>query len=513
MMQSIRLAPLLALCLGVGQFVESASEKEIVFGLAAEPISLDPAMAVDKESYKVIENLFEGLVRLKPDLSGVEPALADRWETSEDGLTWTFHLRRNVLFHDGTPMNAESVLFSLNRQIDPEHPFFRKDYSYGRIPFQFVESISAVNDFTVRFQLTKAYAPFLHVLAMEPARIISPSALTKHDRDFCDRPVGTGPFRFQNWVEGKQLELVRFDDYHGKKAHVEQLTIRFVSGDTERFHEFQSGRLDVVDRLDPRDFKNVAKLPDVELERGPGLEMLYIAFNTRKEPFDDVRVRRAFNLAINKDKLVKLLFQDLASPAHGPLPDWMWAYDDDTPRFEYDPEKAKKLLEEAGFPRGLKVDFYYYSGYKKGLDRLLKANLSAVGIRLDVIHNDFETHLDRVYGGEHQAALLRWTNDNGDPDNFFHPLLHSDNIKGSHPKNRAFFDDPELDKLIVQAQQTMDRDKRRALYAKAQKLFHERAPWIALAHLRRYMAHDKKVQGLVQLPTLTIRFHKARVVE
>lgn len=525
------LGPLLGSCSGRNSgagapnerpFGERAlGEQSLLVGLAGDAMGLDPARVTDAESVEVCEQIYETLVRVGEG-GAIEPGLATRWEVSPDGKEWTFHLRQGVRFHDGTPLDAEAVVYSLERQRDPRHPAYQQDFSYRSL-FNNVVHVMALDRGTVRIALEQPYAPFLANLSMFSMAIVSPRAVARQGDDFRRHPVGTGPFRFVEWQPGERLTLEANPSYWGGTPKLRRLTFVPVRDPRQRLLALEGGTLHVAENLAPRDLQFVALHPELQALRADSDTVGYLAMNTRRAPFDDVRIRRAVNLAIDKQRIVRLAYQGVAREASGPLPPSMWGHVE-LPRTGHDPAAARRLLIEAGWldaegrPRAARRLRLYtpstprpYLPDPERVARMIAADLRDVGIDVEVVVSDFTAHLHAVANGEHDLCLLGWTADNGDPDNLLYTLFHSDNAWPGSASNLSFLVDPELDGVLRWAQETLDHAQRVKLYARAQRIIAERAPWVPLVYAETVVARRRTVRGLRVPPTATIHFRDAEV--
>ena len=486
----------------------------LVFGRGADAVTLDPARITDTESWKVAANIFEGLVRYKDDSGAIEPALASSWEAFDKGTRWLFHLRRGVLFHDGTPLTAHAVVFSFMRQLDEGHPCHRRDFDYAGFMYEYVISVTAPDDYTVEILLSKPYAPFLANLAMIPSAVVNPAVVKKQDGDISTVPVGTGPFVFKEWVPGEHITIERNAAYWGDPACLDQVVFKIIRNNKSRLLALNTATIHAMDGVDPSAVKKVMKNDQLALNMTPGLNVGYMAMNMEKKPFDELNVRLAVNHAINKKNLVKLFFQDLGIPAKNPIPPTLWSHNDDVEDYTYNPEKARQLLREAGFEKGFETTLWYppkpniYMPQPPEIARAIKANLGAVGIRVTLATWPWKEYLERVYNGEHEMVLFGWVGDNGDPDNFLYTLLDKDNAVKPRSKNYAFFRNDASHDLLVKAQQEMDREKRAALYSHAQTIIHDHAPWVPLVHAKSILAFRNTVHG-IETALIEIRFRNS----
>jgi peptide/nickel transport system substrate-binding protein len=483
-------------------------------GRASDVIGLDPARVTDADSAEVTEQIFDHLVRYRANSTEIEPALAERWEVSENGRTWTFHLRPNVYFHDGTPLNADAVVFSFDRQRDPHHPYHQADFTYWESAFRNIQSLERVDDRTVRITIERAYAPFLASLAMFPVSIVSPTAVRRYGADFLKHPVGTGPFRFVEWSPGERVTLEGNPLYWDGPPRIEHLVFVTIRDARQRLVALEGGGIDLAENLSPQDLQFVALHPELELHRVSGNNVGYLAMNVSHPPFDDVRVRRAVNFAINKTAIVKLLYQGLAQPATTPVPPSLWSHVDE-PLYHYDKDEAIRLLAEARYvPTGKRLRLYTmdspraYMPAPETVARIIQHNLHDVGLDVEIVTNDLTTHVRATQNGEHDLCLLGWSADNGDPDNFLYELFDPENAEPGTARNLAFYKNAELHGLLTWAQESTDRLERERYYRRAQDLIARDAPWVPIAHAEVVVAARQNLMGVMVHPSSTIYFHR-----
>ncbi|MFQ6042267.1 MAG: ABC transporter substrate-binding protein, partial [Candidatus Poribacteria bacterium] len=326
----------------------------LVYGRGSDSIGLDAAQEEDGESFLVCESIYDALVQYKQDSAEIEPALAESWETSEDGLVWTFHLRRGVKFHDGTDFNADAVLFSYDRQRDENHPFHNvgKTWVYWNDlgMNDIIESIEAVDEFTVRITLKRPYAPFINVMAIPPFDIVSPTAVKKWREEFTSHPVGTGPFKFVSWARNDRIVLEANENYWGGKPGVQRLIFRTIPESSVRLLELQKGNIHIMEFPNPDELEIIRNDKNLKLLEVAGVNIGYVAMNFNRKPFDNRKVRLAVNHAINKQSIVDNLYMGLGIVAKNPIPPTVWGYDNSIEDFAYNPELARQLLKEAGYP-------------------------------------------------------------------------------------------------------------------------------------------------------------------
>jgi peptide/nickel transport system substrate-binding protein len=492
----------------------------IIVGRPFDAIYLDPALVTDNESVEVSEQLYDKLLNYRPGTNEIEPGLAVSWDTSDRGRVWTFKLRRGVRFHDGTPFNADAVVFSFERQRDPFHPHYRKDYQYWGGTYGNILEIEALDEFTVRITIEEPYAPFEANMAMFPVAIVSPSAVRRWGDDYADHPVGTGPFRLAEWKKGERIVLDANEEYWGGAPQMKRLVFQYIPDARQRLIALEGGAIDIAYSILPAELQFVQLHPDLQLHRTPANNVTYLAMNTTHPPFDDVRVRRAANYAVNKEPIVKLVYQGQAVPAEGALPPTQWGYHKLESPYPYDPDEARRLLAEAEaegrFVRSRTHTLFVpstprpYLPDPQGVARVLQANLADVGIKTHIRLQAFGDHLKDVRTGTHDMCLLGWVGDNGDPDNFLYVLFDRNNTTPGVARNVSFLRDAELHGLLSWAQQSDDREEREHYYARAQALIHDLAPWVPLAHSQVNVAARIDLGGIVISPSGQIHYKGVR---
>jgi len=486
------------------------AESVFIYGRGGDAVRLDPADITDGESVKVCNQIFETLVKFKDGSTEVEPALATSWDISDDNLTWTFNLRDGVKFHDGTPFNADAVVFSLERQMNEDHPAHEGDFGYWSYMYTNVDKVWAEDENTVKIKLKEPYAPFLYNMACFPVMIVSPTAMLDEGVEyFRTHPVGTGPFAFVEWKRNDRIVLEKFDGYWGDPAGVDKLIIRSIPENTTRLMALLAGEIHAMDGVSPENIKTLKeqKREDLKVVAQPGMNVGYLALNMEKEPFDDVRVRRAISYAINKKKLVDELYQGMAVPAVNMLPPNLWGYNDDVEDYGYDPEKAKVLLAEAGYPQGFETDLWYmpvprpYMPDGKLIAQAMQQDLEKVGVKCNLVTYDWGTYLEKLENFEHTMCLIGWIGDNGDPDNFLYVLLDKDTATPGSAQNYSNYKSDEYHDLMIKAQRTFDQQERDALYKQAQELLHQDAPTVPVAHAYNLAIINTDVEGFKLHPT------------
>ncbi|MFZ1955863.1 MAG: ABC transporter substrate-binding protein [Desulfobacterales bacterium] len=499
----------------------------LVFGRGGDSVGLDPAYETDGNSFMICDNIYEALVFYRDESTALEPGLAESWDISPDGLTYTFHLRKDVKFHDGTPFNADAVVFSIGRMMkDRNIKFFGKplevpaqerppEYWVSMEMDETVGAIEAVDEYTVVFKLKRVEAPFLANMGMDFADIISPTAFVKNPKEFIRNPVGTGPFKFVKWVKDDRIILEKNPDYWDKSGgpYLDQLIFRSIPENSVRFLELKTGNIHICQFPNPADIALAEKDKNLILPTQPGMNIGYLSFNHTKEPWkSSVDMRKAIAYAINRKAIVDNIYQGMGQVAKNPIPPTMWGYNEKVPGFAYDPEKAKELLKKAGFPDGKGLGEitlwsmpvprpYNPDGLKIG--EAMAADLAKVGITAKVVTFEWGTYLKRQREQPEDMDLfqLGWTGDNGDPDNFLAVLF--DGLASS--AIRTQWHNEKYHELMVKGRQTIDQNERAKIYEEAQQLIYDEVPVISVAHSTVIWPALKNVTDFKLHPTSSVR--------
>jgi len=489
----------------VNSINENNIEKRLIVGRANDSVTLDPSCTTEMDSFKATVNIFETLVKCESVGNQIVPCLAESWQSSEDGLKWVFKLRQGIKFHDGTDFTAHDVVFNFQRWMDVNNPYHNGSFSYWNYIFSgfpgFVRSITALSDYSVEIKLNKPYAPFLNALAMPAFGIASPDAIRKYGEDLSKHPVGTGPFVFKSWEPGKSIVLVRNEKYWNGIAKVSEVEFKVIPSSKDRLWELKQGLIHIADYLSSDDISDIKYDPNLHLYLRPSFNVGYIAMNNEKLPFSNRNVRAAINHAIDKEKLAYEVFDNLAKPAIGLIPPTLWGYNENLELYDYNPEKSMQLLAEAGYPNGFKTTLwvmdaareYFPKPYKAA--KFVKDSLKLVNIDVEIKIFSWDEYLKRLHNGEHEIALIGWTGDYTDPDNFFYTMLASENAKPGLAGNYSFYRSNDTDQLLIQARQTIDVAFRKSLYRRIQEIVNYDAPSVPLVHTMPVLATHLSVKG------------------
>lgn len=484
-----------------------SGERVLIYGRANDAVTLDPADCEDGESVKVINNVFDTLVYWADGSVEIEPALAESWTTSEDGKTWTFQLRQGVQFHDGTPFDADAVVFTFERLIVPDHPYLAGAALPYRVDYSIIESVTATSPHEVVFQLHRPSGVFLRTIAMFPASIVSPSAVKKYGDQFRTHPVGTGAFVFEEWIGDERLRIVANPDYWRGRPKVDAVVFKPILEPVARLRQLRTGEIDMADELSIPVRKSIADKPGLYLETSPGLNVAYFAMNVEHPPFDDARVRRAVAHAIDKEAIQRSAYEGEGQLATTIVPKAMWGHNSEIVDYPYDPSKARELLKEAGVAPGTEIKFFSmrngrpYLPSPDQVTAIITQQLREVGFEPVVLSPDWQQFLEQSGQGEHDCGVFGWNTDNGDPDNFLYALLDKDKAIPPQAQNRSFYKSEEVHKLLIEAQSETNQAKRLPLYYRAQELIHADCPIVPLMHLDFAVALRENVTGYKQHPT------------
>ncbi len=480
----------------------------IVVGLLAEPVTMDPPQVTDLNSTRVIKRMFEGLTAQELGTYRIVPGLAQSWDISKDGLTYTFQLRPNVKFHDGTPLTAEAVKFCFDRQMNDQGPFYATGtYPYVKGFLGNVAGVEVVNPSTVQIRLKAPLTPFLQYLAHHSLYIYSPEALKKWGKDMVKHPVGTGAFKLETWEPGVRVVLSRNDQYWGGAPKVRQAIYVPIIEAQARLSAIKTGEIDLTMDVPPDSLQDLRKDPDVVVAETNSSAVWYIALNTRHPVLKDKRVRQALNYAVHKDAIIRDILKGTAIVATTPLSPVYGAYHEDkTARYPFDPEKAKALLKEAGYANGFELTFFVPesgSGMQSPVEMatVIQANLAAVGVRAKIQTMEWGAYLKKYLDGPDMAEMS-WNPSIGDPDHMMYMLLSSDRFPPAF--NAGFYQNPRVDELLRKGRTTIDEKERVPLYREAQRLVVEDAPWIFVDHGKQVIVLRKRVQGFKLHPNFDL---------
>ena len=485
----------------------------MVVSYLSDITTLDPAIGYDWQNWSIIKSLFDGLMDYEPGTTRLVPNLAESYQISSDGLTYTFRLRRGVRFHNGRELTADDVKYSLERVLNPatQSPglgFYldiegAQAYVDGKAAE--VTGITVLDRYTVRFRLTKPNAAFLHILALNFAHVVPREEVERWGPDFGHHPVGTGAFRMREWVLGQRLVLERNPDYFVPgRPFLDELVFEVGVEPLVAFLRLLRGEVDVLgDGIPASRFVEVMNDPELrsQVAVGDQLHTGYVAINTRVKPFDDVRVRRALNMAIDKERIVRLI-NNRAEPANQPLPPLMPGYNKDYRGYPYDPEGARRLLAEAGYPNGFSTVLYAMNtDPNPRIAQAIQQDLARIGVRVE-LRTLAQSSVIEAAGTPGGAPLvwsggMAWIADYPDPGNFYWPILScASAVPGGW--NWAWYCNPQLEEMARRADALVRPEQeaqRIAMYRDIFTRIAQDAPWIPIFNERRFTMRSKRVGG------------------
>ena len=474
--------------------------KTLVMMIESSPTNLDPRVGLDAYSERIDSLVFDDLLT-RDDHLNVQPQLAQRWEVP-DPLTYVFHLRKGVTFHDGHPLTSRDVKWTFDSLLEGKVP------STKAAAYRFVDHIEAPDEGTVVFRLKEPFSTLLWNLSDGAMGIVPYGS----GHEISQAPIGSGPFRFVRAEQDEEVVLERNHDYWGEKPHLESVRFAVVPDATTRALELRKGSADIaINSLTSDMVLALERQPDLEVLRGPGTVLSYLSFNLRDPILEDQRVRQAIAYAINRTPMIHYLLRDFARPAYSLLPPESWAYDGQVPHYDHNPELARQLLDRAGYPENHGVRFHLTMKTSTDentrlLAAVLQQQLREVGIVLEIRTFEFATFFADVTRGEYQLHSLRWVAGNEDPD-IFEYVFHSDRFT-PHGANRTFYFNPQVNQLIDRARREVDQESRKQLYAQIQQILAQDVPSINLWYWDNVLVHSKRVKNLTLNPAGNYDFLK-----
>lgn len=487
----------------------------------ASPASFNPQVVTDAPSYNASAiPLYNKLLEFEIGTTNQAPALAQSYTISKDEKTYTFKLRRGVKFHTTkyfTPtreMNATDVIFSIDRQRLADHPFHNVSNAaytqYNNNIKDNIISVKALDPYTVEIKLKENQATFLGHLSGNYMVVLSAEyadmLLKQNQKQNLDQlPIGTGPFKYVSYVKDSIIRYEAHNDFWNAKTYkgkpenkITKLVYAITPDESVRYQKLKAGECHFVTLPSILDLKNMEANPKMKVMSQEGLNLGYIGMNVTKKPFDNKLVRQAINYALNRQSYLDAIYFGTAILASNPVPPALWSYDKTLKNYEYNPEKAKALLKQAGFQNGFETSLWTlpvtrpYNPNGKKMGEMIQSDLAKVGIKLKLISYDWPTFTQKSRTGEQEMIMYGWTGNN-DPDTFLNDLLSCESVKTGN--NTARWCNQNFNELITKARAVSDIKKRKPLYQQAQRIFKEEAPWVTLAHAKVFRAMSKQVDG------------------
>lgn len=482
-MKKLLILTLTAVMLLSGLVSAQAAKDTLIFAQGADVTSMDPHIGKETPAIMVTNQIFDTLMT---SVDGeVEGQIAETWENlSETEIK--FNLRKGLTFHDGSPLTAEDVKFSLDRAIASNAVAYIVN---------FISEVEKVDDYTVIVRTHKPYAAALRNLAHPSAGIV-PKAYVEKDEDFFRlNPVGSGPYKFVEWKQGDSVKLEAFDQYYAGVAATKNVVMKVVPEAAQRTIALETGEIDLATDILANDVSRVKDNQNLQFFEVPGLSCWYLSFNTKKAPFDNKLVRQAIRHAIDVPTIIDAIMYGAGEPAGDLIAPGVFGYAGDEP-YEYDVDKAKALLKEAGLEDGFSCKLWVNDNQiRVEVCQAIQGMLMEVGIEVAVEVMEFGSFISRTSDGEHDMAYFGWTTSTADADYTYYPLIHSS--QHGAPGNRSFIANPEIDRLLEEARSSTDETARKAAYAAVEDILQDESNNAPLFYATLNAAASKKLSGFV----------------
>jgi peptide/nickel transport system substrate-binding protein len=527
-----------------------ASGGTLVFAGASDPVVLDGALVSDGESLRVITQIFETLVALKPGTTEPEPGLAESWEANADGTVWTFKIREGVTFHDGETLDAEAVCFNFDRWYNFKGPLQNPGATYywqvvfggfstynkdsGAPEDSLYKSCEATHATTAVLTLTKPSATFIPALSQQAFSIASPKALQEFKADEgtvdadgvfsasgtfgTEHPIGTGPFQFDSWTRNDRLVLKKYEDYWGEKSKIDELIIRPIADNAARLQALQTGEIQGYDLVEPQDIATIEGNAELQVIDRPAFNVAYVGFNIAKKPTDDVKVREAIAYGLDRQAVVDNFYSGRAVLAKEFMPPEVVGYAEDVPEYTFDPEKAKQILTDAGYTLPVPLEFWYptdvsrpYMPDPKRNFEAFAASLNKSGFKVTAKSAPWNPdYLGRAdEGNAGNLRMLGWTGDYGDADNFIGTFFQSPQKAWGTTTTPL----TDIQKLLNDAEIETEQSKREELYQEANRQIMTQLPGVPYAHSKPALAFRANIKGYIASPTTNELFSTVTIEE
>ncbi|MCC6799057.1 MAG: ABC transporter substrate-binding protein [Anaerolineae bacterium] len=533
----------LALLVPLAPASVTAQGNTFTFGEFGNAVALDPAIVTDGISFRVTVQGCEPLLQFADETTIPRPGLAESWTASDDGLVWTFKLREGIMFHDGTPFNADAVVYNFERWRFTDHPthFPEVVFEYyssmwnGFDDDSIITNVEATSEYEVTFTLSEPNGGMLNTLAMPMFAISSPAAIEAAGAAYGTPSVGyscTGPYKFVEWISDDHITLTRNEDYWDEiSGNVDTIIYRVIPNAAARFAALQAGEIDAFEQPNVEDLPAIESGDNTYVLMRPPLNVFYLAFSYRIKELRDPLVREAISLAINRQEIVDAFYPPGAVVATTMIPPSLWGYNPDVPAVPYDPDLAMELLAEAGYPDGfsevtlLGVDennnvtdeevgtipftLYFmpvqrpYNPDGLGIGEAMASYLAAIGldVTLDQV-GDWSAYLAARSNGELTGLYqLGWTGDNGDPDNFLGYFYLNQPVP-----QEGYYQNEEVSQLLRQARSMTEQSEREPVYQQVDQIMHDEVARLYIAHSGVPLAFSNRVSGYIPNPLATEHF-------
>lgn len=467
-----------------------AAQSVLTIGATYDAKTLDPHITNDTGSHLMARQIYEKLVDFDENLN-VIPCLAERWDISKDGRRYTFYLKKGVKFHNGEEMKASDVLFSFKRMLSP---IAAATHAYSNVIDP--NGFKIIDDYTIVISTKEPLGAFLASMNHGFASIVSEKAVKKAGIDYGVHPVGTGAFKFVSWAKGDRITLDRFDDYHGEKPKLSKMILRAITESTSRTIELESGAVDLI--LDPpgSDVNRLQGNNKLKVIRKPGQLVYHMGFNLDKEPFNNPKVRQAMNIAVNRPGMAKVVYRGNATPSVGPWTNAVKYAPKNVPQIEYNMDKARALLKEAGYPNGFKTTIWVPDRKEQGdMATILQSEYRKIGIDMEIKVYEWGAYIEALKAPNHALYIMGWSGGAPAPDPYFFagPKFHSSVIGSS---NRCRLNNKDVDAMIDKGAMINDGPEREKIYHDLYSRLSRLLPWVVLVNPDQIYAAKKSLEGI-----------------
>ncbi|WP_404454771.1 glutathione ABC transporter substrate-binding protein [Virgibacillus necropolis] len=471
--------------------------------IKADATNLDPHFITNIDSANIIyQKVYETLVAFNDDME-IVPNLAKDWKQIDE-TTWQFKLNEGITFHDGAPFNAKAVKATFDRLLDPETG------SPQREKLGMIEEVKVIDEATVQLILSKPYAPLLSILASNEGSIISPKAIAESPKSLASHPVGTGPFVFESWNTGQDITLVKNEDYWGEKPKIDKVVFEVIPESATRLAMIETGEAHITDTVPISEIERIKNSDTLNLYQTDGLAVSYIAFNVQNAPVDNVKLRKAISHAVERDAIIKGIFNDVGTLANSAMSPKVFGYSENIKPYEYNINKAKQLMEEAGFKDGVNLTLVTNDRQERvRMAEVIKSQLKGIGVNVEIQVLEYGAYIDAIDKGDYQMMISGWGNATGDGDYNQYNLFHSD----SHglAGNLFYYSNNKVDKLLETARSETSSEKREELYEKAMKIEMEDAVYIPIRNYQHLAVYNNNVEDFKISPVSYIMIDNATV--
>ncbi|WP_205173497.1 glutathione ABC transporter substrate-binding protein [Bacillus pakistanensis] len=469
---------------------ESSSEKKggiLKVVRLSDATNLDPHFITDIPSANVLyQKVYETLVTFNKEME-IVPGLAKSWE-QPDETTWVFTLNEGITFHDGSKFNAEAVKKTFERLLEPNTGSPQRD------KLSMIKEVNVLDEYKVELKLSAPYAPLLSILASNEGSILSPKSLEENPDTLSKHPVGTGPFKFESWKSGESITLIKYDKYWGEKPNIDGIEFSVVPEEATRLAMIETGEAHITDQVPVTEIERIESSDTINLYRTEGLAVEYVGFNTQKAPFDNVKVRQAISSAIEREAIIKGIYNGVGTLANSAMSPKVFGYSKNIKPYEYDPNKAKQLLKEAGFEDGLELTLITSDRKERiNMAEVIQSQLKGIGVKVDIQVLEYGAYIEAVDSGEQDMFIGGWGNATGDGDYNQYNLFHSSS-HGS-PGNHFFYTNEKVDKLIEQARKETNPEVRKQLYEEAMTIEMEEAVYIPIRNYEHLAVYNNDVKN------------------